>query len=109
MCIENRKNPRFRAKTALSASVQADGLGLTSKGIVLNISLSGAYILAPSIPFQTAMVRFDLSSARSILKKCSRIDPHQKGAKGMALEFSTPLTAQELESLMDPSQLHVQL
>jgi hypothetical protein len=101
MCTENRKHTRYRAKSNLPVSVQAEGSGLTSKGIALNISLGGTYVIAPSIPFQTALVRFDPPNAKSLLIRCFRVDPHMQGTKGMALEFSNSLNNEELELLMD--------
>lgn len=107
MCVENRKYARFTAKSNLQVSIQADGSGLTVRGIALNVSQGGAYVLAESIPFETAFIRFDPPNKKSILKKCSRIDPHRKGAQGMAVEFSSLLAAEELELLMESVPDHM--
>lgn len=101
MDLDNRKYARFRAQSGLTVSLQAEDSGLKTEGVVLNISQGGAYLLAPSIPFETADVRFTLPDANPLVKRCRRVDPHHQGAKGMAVEFSDLLALEELELLMD--------
>jgi hypothetical protein len=100
MDLDNRKFARFKASSGLQAFLQANNSDLKTDGIVLNVSQGGAYILAPSIPFETATVRF-VSDEGTISKQCRRIDPHRPGAQGMAVEFTDILAAEELERLMD--------
>ena len=100
MDLDNRKFARFKASPRLQAFLQANDSALKTEGIVLNVSQGGAYILAPSIPFETATVRFVLEDS-TISKQCRRVDPHLAQAQGMAVEFTDILAAEELEHLMD--------
>lgn len=100
MDLDNRKFARFKASPGLQASLQANDSDLKTEGIVLNVSQGGAYVLAPSIPFETATIRFSLVDS-TISKQCRRVDPHVQGAQGMAVEFTDILAAEELELLMD--------
>lgn len=100
MDLDNRKFARFKSKPGLQASLRAEDSELKTEGLVLNISQGGAYILALSIPFETASIRFELEGS-VISKQCRRVDPHHAGAQGMAVEFTDILAAEELERLMD--------
>jgi hypothetical protein len=100
MDLDNRKFARFNAKPGLQASLQANDSDLKTDGIVLNVSQGGVYVLAQSFNFETATVRFVLNGT-TLSKQCRRVDPHCPGAKGMAVEFTDILAAEELERLMD--------
>lgn len=100
---EKRKSERFKAREDIRAAISADDSDLCTEGFVLNISKSGAYVFADSIPFQTGILTFRLPNGRSIQRRCRRIDPHRPQARGQAVTFVDELTDEELDSIKTPT------
>jgi hypothetical protein len=99
---ERRKHVRYKALETIAAAIQAEDSDLHTEGIVLNISKTGAYVFAKSIPFQTGQVTFRLEDGKAIKRSCRRIYPHQPKARGQAVAFNDALTDEELEALKAP-------
>lgn len=99
---ERRKSVRYKAREDVRAAISAEDSDLHTEGFVLNISQSGAYIFAKSIPFQNGILTFRLPDGRIIQRRCRRIDPHLASARGQAVAFTDALTAEELGAIMAP-------
>ena len=99
---ERRKHERYKAIEGIPTKIRAADSEMQTEGIVLNISKSGAYVLADSIPFESGEIAFEPANGPAIRRQCRRIYPHRSGARGQAVAFAEALGDDELEALKAP-------
>ncbi|MHC5083662.1 MAG: PilZ domain-containing protein [Planctomycetota bacterium] len=96
-----RKYDRHRPKSGTTAKISANDSGMNTEGLLINISRGGAYIMAESIPFETAWILFAVSDDQVVETECKRVDAYKHGVHGLAVQFTEELTAGQLEAIKD--------
>ena len=96
-----RKYDRYRPKSGTTAKISANDSGMNTEGLLINISRGGAYIMAESIPFETAWILFTVSDDYVVETECKRVDPFRHGVHGIAVQFIEELTIEQLEAIKD--------